>query len=465
MNGKQTREATMSDMKIAAIIAGQQQARNQQPAARGNDDTTPSFDQMLARATERTPARAARDTQPQTLREARRDEGERNAAARAPITPASTADAPGEPDEPSEPREEPAAAAPAAGATEVQTVAANATTAADTLPAQLPLPLPGALPLAGMSPNGAAAAAAPEATATRAVAEDLGARVQGALSGAAGVPGSGPATPAGAAAAASTDTAVTTAAALTTASAQQPLPTSTDAAATAADAPARGAPKAAAAAEAKPELAPAATLVLGGAAPKADSRDRLLEDFERRFERALSGATGTRFDGAGGATAIAQPTLAQAYTVSHTLVATPVTQPGFVEAFSQRIAMLVGNRVQSAEIALTPADLGPINVTIELRGQEATLTFNATHATTRSALEEALPRLREMFADSGLQLANAFVGGQTQRDTRQGAARSGREAAGGVAGTDAAPAAGAAGAIDASLPRSLRSTRLIDIIV
>jgi flagellar hook-length control protein FliK len=46
------------------------------------------------------------------------------------------------------------------------------------------------------------------------------------------------------------------------------------------------------------------------------------------------------------------------------------------------------------------------------------------HATTRAAIEDALPRLREMLADSGLQLTNAFVGDHARRDSHHnGAAR------------------------------------------
>jgi flagellar hook-length control protein FliK len=106
----------------------------------------------------------------------------------------------------------------------------------------------------------------------------------------------------------------------------------------------------------------------------------------------------------------------QTYSIAHAKIATPVLHPGFGEDLANRVVFLAGQRVQSAELALTPADLGPLAVTIELRGQEAHLFFGAAHATTRAAIEDALPRLREMFAGSGLQLADAQIGDHGRRD-------------------------------------------------
>jgi flagellar hook-length control protein FliK len=97
-------------------------------------------------------------------------------------------------------------------------------------------------------------------------------------------------------------------------------------------------------------------------------------------------------------------------------VATPVGQPGFGQEFSERVVVLARSGVQSAQISLEPAGLGPVGVSIQVHGHEATLVFTAQHETTRSALEAALPRLREMFAECGMQLSDASVGGRAQPD-------------------------------------------------
>jgi flagellar hook-length control protein FliK len=210
--------------------------------------------------------------------------------------------------------------------------------------------------------------------------------------------------------------------------------------------------------------------------PEHSSRDRLLEDFERRFERSLAAAAG-RPDGfttgmpqalaTGLAAAGVAPGAgaAAAYSLSPVSIAASVGQPAFTEELSHRVLLFAGQRVQNAELSLTPSDLGPIKVAIEIHGQEASLAFTAQHAGTRAAIEEALPRLREMFAGQGLQLTQAQVGDQSRQDPgRPGSDQAGRDR--NLAALNAperssavgVPAAGAAG-YDA------RGLRIIDIRV
>ena len=210
--------------------------------------------------------------------------------------------------------------------------------------------------------------------------------------------------------------------------------------------------------------------------PERSSRDRLLEDFERRFERSLAAAAG-RPDGftpgvqqalAAGVTAAGFAPgagAAAAYGTAHVGIAATVGQPAFTEELSHRVLLFAGQRVHNAELSLTPADLGPIKVAIEIHGQEASLAFTAQHAATRTAIEDALPRLREMFAGQGLQLTQAQVGDQSRQDPgRPGSGQAGRDrnlaALGSPERSSAvgAPVAGAA-ASDA------RSLRIIDIHV
>ena len=71
--------------------------------------------------------------------------------------------------------------------------------------------------------------------------------------------------------------------------------------------------------------------------------------------------------------------------------------------------MMAGNQLRSAEIRLTPAELGPLRVQVAVDDGAAHVTFHAQHAVTRDAIEQALPRLREMLAESGLSLGQADV--------------------------------------------------------
>ncbi|MEL7186147.1 MAG: flagellar hook-length control protein FliK [Pseudomonadota bacterium] len=107
------------------------------------------------------------------------------------------------------------------------------------------------------------------------------------------------------------------------------------------------------------------------------------------------------------------------------LVRTPVTDPAWGDRIGQRVVMMAGNQIQQAEIRLTPAELGPVRVQISVEDGAANITFQAQHAVTREAIEAAMPRLREMLADSGLQLGQSNVGGdgvaEGQRDRREAA--------------------------------------------
>lgn len=141
-------------------------------------------------------------------------------------------------------------------------------------------------------------------------------------------------------------------------------------------------------------------------------------------------------------------------------VSTPVDQPGFAQDFGAKVVLLATGHVKSAELALTPPELGPVRVNIEVRGQDASISFVAAAATTRAALEEALPRLREMFAQQGLNLLDANVGAQVGQ---QGQRAYGRSAApkgkGEEHGTVAASTVGGITPATAGRP-----VRLIDVI-
>ncbi len=94
-------------------------------------------------------------------------------------------------------------------------------------------------------------------------------------------------------------------------------------------------------------------------------------------------------------------------------VAVPVGERGWERAFAERVVWLVGQQIQSAEVKLNPPHLGPVEVRLALNGQEASVSFTVAHGTVRDAVEQAIPRLREMFAEQNLQIVNVDVG---QRD-------------------------------------------------
>ena len=91
-------------------------------------------------------------------------------------------------------------------------------------------------------------------------------------------------------------------------------------------------------------------------------------------------------------------------------VALPVAQlQVFAERINQQIAVMISHNAQTARLSVNPPELGPIEVRVSVVGDEATVHLVAPSAATREALEQALPRLRTAFTDSGVALGNAGV--------------------------------------------------------
>jgi flagellar hook-length control protein FliK len=100
----------------------------------------------------------------------------------------------------------------------------------------------------------------------------------------------------------------------------------------------------------------------------------------------------------------------------------PVGTAAWTEELGTQLTWMSRHGQDSASLRLSPDHLGPVEVRIEVRDGATSVWFGAAHADTRSALEQSLPRLRELFAASGLLLADAGVARDAPRqNTRPGA--------------------------------------------
>jgi flagellar hook-length control protein FliK len=95
-----------------------------------------------------------------------------------------------------------------------------------------------------------------------------------------------------------------------------------------------------------------------------------------------------------------------------------VGTPEWNTELGQKIVWMVGARQQVAELSVNPPDLGPLDIKLTIDGGQTTAVFTSPHGAVRDALETALPRLREVLADSGIMLGNASVTADTPRDSR-----------------------------------------------
>jgi flagellar hook-length control protein FliK len=95
----------------------------------------------------------------------------------------------------------------------------------------------------------------------------------------------------------------------------------------------------------------------------------------------------------------------------------------------QKIVYMAGSEEQTASLTLNPPDLGPLQVVLSVSNDQASVIFSANQEEVRQALEDALPRLREMMSESGIALGNATVNAGMP-DGRQGQEQAARNGGG-----------------------------------
>jgi flagellar hook-length control protein FliK len=133
---------------------------------------------------------------------------------------------------------------------------------------------------------------------------------------------------------------------------------------------------------------------------------------------------------AAAALAQAQPSVmeaAQAAAAASDELSARVGTDAWENQVGQKVVYMVGSEEQTASLTLNPPDLGPLQVVLSVSNDQASVTFSANQEEVRQALEDALPRLREMMSESGIALGNATVNAGMP-DGRQGqeqAARNG----------------------------------------
>lgn len=86
-----------------------------------------------------------------------------------------------------------------------------------------------------------------------------------------------------------------------------------------------------------------------------------------------------------------------------------VGSPGWGDALGQKVVWMAGQNHQVAELHLNPPNLGPMEVRLTVSHDQVSAIFVSHQPAVREAIEAAMPRLREMFADSGMTLGNAMV--------------------------------------------------------
>jgi len=143
---------------------------------------------------------------------------------------------------------------------------------------------------------------------------------------------------------------------------------------------------------------------------------------------------------------LGQPHVGTARTVDTSTMAlsSPVGSSAWTDELGAKVTWMAHQGIESASLQLSPEHLGPVQVTISVHEGQASVWFGAAQPDTRTALQQSLPQLRQLFASQGLSLADTGVSREPPRgQSRQQSTRT----AAPVTGITAVNADGSAGRV------------------
>lgn len=102
-----------------------------------------------------------------------------------------------------------------------------------------------------------------------------------------------------------------------------------------------------------------------------------------------------------------------AVTPATSRLAPEVGSSAWGQALGDKVVWMASGSQQSASLTLNPPNLGPLQIVLNVSNDQATANFFAAQPEVRQAIEDALPRLREMMSEAGIQLGQASVSADT----------------------------------------------------
>ncbi|ELJ8546489.1 flagellar hook-length control protein FliK [Vibrio cholerae] len=174
------------------------------------------------------------------------------------------------------------------------------------------------------------------------------------------------------------------------------------------------------AATVNPELAASSAMLaaLGGRAlAGSDERRAVSESGQEGLAQQIAAA-------AGQGTAQNQAlNRAESQLVQTNATPVPLNKEMAADQLAERVQMMLSKNLKNIDIRLDPPELGRMHIRMNMQGDGATVHFTVANQHAREALEQTMPRLREMLAQQGVQLGDTSVqqqsAGQQQRYTGQ----------------------------------------------
>lgn len=155
---------------------------------------------------------------------------------------------------------------------------------------------------------------------------------------------------------------------------------------------------------------------LGKAGAKEDSKDST-------FAQQIASAASVQ----GAATAGSAPTRAEIQAAQQAPL--QLTKELANEQVAEKVQMMMSKNLKNLDIRLDPPELGQMKIRMTMNNDVANVHFTVSNQQARDVIEQTLPRLREMLAQQGMQLADSSVqqqsSGQGQDSYSNGEQQSG----------------------------------------
>lgn len=151
---------------------------------------------------------------------------------------------------------------------------------------------------------------------------------------------------------------------------------------------------------------------------------------DKRGENAKLGSTQNTLDGAVTADSVTNYAVQTANFIKENVplamtVTANVGSPNWGQEVGQKIIWMASGGEQSASITINPPDLGPMQVVIHVHESLIDATFSSMQPEVRHALESALPKLKEMFAEAGMSLNSASVNSENAQSNNKNQSENG----------------------------------------
>ncbi len=117
---------------------------------------------------------------------------------------------------------------------------------------------------------------------------------------------------------------------------------------------------------------------------------------------------------------VATPQQVRADAVQQAQLPLQLTKELANEQVAEKVQMMMSKNLKNLDIRLDPPELGRMQIRMTMNSDLANVHFTVTNPQARDIIEQTLPRLREMLAQQGMQLADSSVQQQSTSQQQSG---------------------------------------------